>query len=191
MEFVRAQRRHYGQFKQGAMTMEEALRLLDGMVDESDPDLRDTPQSVHAFQTAEALRRARPSRVEVRSLFEPAEWEALPPVARDIYEEFPTVGALVGNDVDEWLPVVGLIHDVGKVLALSGELPQWAVVGDTFPVGCAFSPANIHHDKEWWRENPDWAGDTLPACDPVGMYKEGAGLEQLLCRRDRLNRRER
>ena len=30
----------------------------------------------------------------------------------------------------------GLIHDLGKILCLLGE-PQWAVVGDTFPVGCA------------------------------------------------------
>src|SRR5687767_14181856 len=35
-----------------------------------------------------------------------------------------------------WFVVTGLIHDLGKVLCLSGE-PQWAVVGDTFPVGSA------------------------------------------------------
>src|SRR2546422_6255074 len=34
--------------------------------------------------------------------------------------------------------LTGLIHDLGKVLCLFGE-PQWAVVGDTFPVGCAHS----------------------------------------------------
>ncbi len=33
-----------------------------------------------------------------------------------------------------WLIAAGLIHDLGKVLCLFGE-PQWAVVGDTFPVG--------------------------------------------------------
>ena len=32
----------------------------------------------------------------------------------------------------------GLIHDLGKILCLFGE-PQWAVVGDTFPVGCRYS----------------------------------------------------
>ena len=30
---------------------------------------------------------------------------------------------------------MGLIHDLGKVLALKGE-PQWAVVGDVFVTGC-------------------------------------------------------
>ena len=37
-----------------------------------------------------------------------------------------------------WFILTGLLHDLGKVLCLYGE-PQWAVVGDTFPVGCAYS----------------------------------------------------
>src|SRR6266446_5530744 len=35
-----------------------------------------------------------------------------------------------------WFVLTGLVHDLGKILCLYGE-PQWAVVGDTFPVGCA------------------------------------------------------
>jgi inositol oxygenase len=38
----------------------------------------------------------------------------------------------------DWMVLTGLMHDMGKVLCLFGE-PQWAVVGDTFPVGCAYS----------------------------------------------------
>src|SRR5205085_3104092 len=38
----------------------------------------------------------------------------------------------------DWFILTGLIHDLGKILCLFGE-PQWAVVGDTFPVGCALS----------------------------------------------------
>mmetsp|Transcript_36566 Transcript_36566/g.71760 ORF Transcript_36566/g.71760 Transcript_36566/m.71760 type:complete len:133 (+) Transcript_36566:348-746(+) len=34
----------------------------------------------------------------------------------------------------EWFPVVGLVHDLGKILSLKWDEPQWAVVGDTFPV---------------------------------------------------------
>ena len=37
-----------------------------------------------------------------------------------------------------WFVLTGLVHDLGKVLCLYGE-PQWAVVGDTFPAGCAYS----------------------------------------------------
>lgn len=35
----------------------------------------------------------------------------------------------------EWMMVVGLIHDLGKILGAKFQQPQWAVVGDTFPVG--------------------------------------------------------
>lgn len=37
--------------------------------------------------------------------------------------------------------------DLGKVLLHPsfGQLPQWAVVGDTFPVGCAFDESNVHY----------------------------------------------
>jgi inositol oxygenase len=36
----------------------------------------------------------------------------------------------------DYLHLVGLLHDCGKVLLLEkfGSVPQWAVVGDTFPV---------------------------------------------------------
>src|SRR6266576_3065777 len=37
-----------------------------------------------------------------------------------------------------WFILTGFLHDLGKVLCLYGE-PQWAVVGDTFPVGCRYS----------------------------------------------------
>jgi inositol oxygenase len=37
-----------------------------------------------------------------------------------------------------WMVLVGFLHDLGKCLCLYGE-PQWGVVGDTFPVGCAWS----------------------------------------------------
>lgn len=42
----------------GAM---EALDLLDQLVDESDPDV-DFPNSFHAYQTAEGIRRAHPDK---------------------------------------------------------------------------------------------------------------------------------
>nr|CAD1822196.1 unnamed protein product [Ananas comosus var. bracteatus] len=44
---------------------------------------------------------------------------------------------------EDWLHLTGLIHDLGKVLLHKsfGELPQWAVVGDTFPVGCVLTSA--------------------------------------------------
>merc|ERR1719271_2036109 len=36
----------------------------------------------------------------------------------------------------DWFHLIGLLHDLGKFMALGKEgLPQWCVVGDTFPVG--------------------------------------------------------
>src|SRR5271165_6422565 len=51
-----------------------------------------------------------------------------------------------------WMILTGLIHDLGKVLCLYGE-PQWAVVGDTFPVGCAWSDKIVF--PEFFTANPD------------------------------------
>src|SRR5213593_2704861 len=51
-----------------------------------------------------------------------------------------------------WFVLTGLIHDLGKILCLFGE-PQWAVVGDTFPVGCAFSDKIVFH--QFFADNPD------------------------------------
>ncbi|KAK6135953.1 hypothetical protein DH2020_030291 [Rehmannia glutinosa] len=47
---------------------------------------------------------------------------------------------------EDWLHLTALIHDLGKVLLLPsfGGLPQWAVVGDTFPLGCAFDQSIVH-----------------------------------------------
>src|SRR6267378_2986962 len=51
-----------------------------------------------------------------------------------------------------WFILTGLIHDLGKILCLYGE-PQWAVVGDTFPVGCAWSDRIVFH--QFFADNPD------------------------------------
>jgi inositol oxygenase len=74
----------------------------------------------------------------------------------------------------EWLPLVGLIHDLGKVMVLPefGGLPQWAVVGDTFPVGCAFSDKIVHH--EFFQENVDSKNSEYNTT--LGMYTPNCGL---------------
>ncbi len=74
-----------------------------------------------------------------------------------------------------WFIVTGLIHDLGKILCLFGE-PQWAVVGDTFPVGCRFSTKIVFH--EFFHENPD-ANDVRYQTE-CGIYQAGCGLERVL-----------
>lgn len=60
----------------------EALDLLNGFVDEADPDA-DFPNSFHAFQTAERIREKHPE--------------------------------------EDWFHLTGLIHDLGKVMAMYGQ----------------------------------------------------------------------
>jgi len=71
-----------------------------------------------------------------------------------------------------WFILTGLIHDLGKILCLFGE-PQWAVVGDTFPVGCAWSDKVVFH--EFFADNPDSREPKYQT--RVGVYEEGAGLD--------------
>jgi inositol oxygenase len=70
-----------------------------------------------------------------------------------------------------WFILTGLVHDLGKILCLFGE-PQWAVVGDTFPVGCPFSDKIVF--PEFFADNPD---TLVPAYQtPCGIYHEDCGL---------------
>jgi inositol oxygenase len=73
-----------------------------------------------------------------------------------------------------WFILTGLIHDLGKVLCLYGE-PQWAVVGDTFPVGCAWSDKIVY--PEYFAANPDSRNPRYQT--PLGVYKEGCGLDKV------------
>jgi inositol oxygenase len=73
-----------------------------------------------------------------------------------------------------WFILTGFIHDLGKVLCLFGE-PQWAVVGDTFPVGCAYSDRIVYADL--FQENPDFRNPVYQT--PAGIYQEGCGLDAL------------
>ncbi|XP_063052614.1 inositol oxygenase isoform X3 [Engraulis encrasicolus] len=76
----------------------------------------------------------------------------------------------------DWFQLVGLIHDVGKMMALWGE-PQWAVVGDTFPVGCKFQDSIVFRDTTF-KENPDLNDPVLST--ECGIYKPNCGLENVL-----------
>lgn len=73
-----------------------------------------------------------------------------------------------------WMILTGFIHDLGKVLCLYGE-PQWAVVGDTFPVGCAWSDKIVF--PQYFAANPDSKRPELQT--PLGVYRENAGLSNV------------
>src|SRR5207237_8770114 len=74
-----------------------------------------------------------------------------------------------------WFILTGLIHDLGKILCLYGE-PQWAVVGDTFPVGCAWSDKIVFH--QFFGDNADRTESRYQTRN--GIYEEGAGLDTVM-----------
>jgi len=126
----------------------DAILRLDDLVDESDPDFT-LPNSIHAFQTAEAIRKVLPGIAKRRGL---------------------------NPDDLDWFILVGLVHDLGKIDALLRKVPQWAVVGDTFPLGCMFSSKNIFCDD--FKENPDFND---AACKTeMGIYVPFTGLDNLI-----------
>lgn len=85
-----------------------------------------------------------------------------------------TSEAIRADGHNDWFVLTGLIHDLGKILCVFGE-PQWAVVGDTFPVGCAFSPRIVY--PEFLEENPDHADPRFNT--PLGVYQAGCGLRNV------------
>ncbi|KJE96752.1 myo-inositol oxygenase [Capsaspora owczarzaki ATCC 30864] len=136
VEFVQGRREKWLALNKGEFTIMEALHLLDDLVDDSDPDTA-VPNSFHAFQTAERIRK-----------------------------EYPN---------EDWFHLVGLIHDLGKVLALWGE-PQWATVGDTCVVGAAPSEKCVY--SEYFVKNPDTHNPKYNT--PNGIYTANCGLDNVL-----------
>jgi len=129
---VKAKRNQYSVLSNKKMTMKEALSSLDTFIDPSDPDL-DEENSIHAYQTAERIRKIHPKNKE--------------------------------------LQVIGLIHDIGKVLFTFGE-PNWSIVGDTYVLGCEFPKSIVYYDT--LRDNCDFG-----TYDEMGIYKKNCGLDQL------------
>ena len=132
LEKVNSLKEKYGECDQIKMNITKALSLLDDFVDPSDPDL-DVPNSIHAYQTAERIRKKYPN--------------------------------------DKEFQIVGLIHDIGKVLFSFGE-PSWAVVGDTYVLGCEFPKSIVYYDT--LKESPEWG-----KYDKFGIYQPKCGLDNL------------
>lgn len=85
-----------------------------------------------------------------------------------------TSEAIRADGHPDWMVLTGLMHDMGKVLCLFGE-PQWAVVGDTFPVGCAYSDKIVY--PEYFTLNPDYTNEKYNT--RMGIYEEGCGLRNV------------
>jgi len=85
-----------------------------------------------------------------------------------------TAEAIRADGHPDWFVLTGFIHDLGKILCLFDE-PQWAVVGDTFPVGCAYSDKVVY--PEFFSLNPDSKNEQYQT--KTGVYEENCGLRNV------------
>ncbi|KAL4458795.1 hypothetical protein ABPG75_013660 [Micractinium tetrahymenae] len=79
---------------------------------------------------------------------------------------------------EEHMHLAGLLAPLGKLLAHAklGAEPQWAICGETFPVGCRFHPSVRH--SQFFSANPDRRKRLYSS--PTGVYREGCGLGGVL-----------
>ncbi len=85
-----------------------------------------------------------------------------------------TAEAIRADGHPDWFVLTGFLHDMGKVLCLFGE-PQWAVVGDTFPVGCQHSDKIVY--PEYFANNPDSRDERYNT--KYGVYEPNCGLRNV------------
>jgi inositol oxygenase len=95
------------------------------------------------------------------------------------YHFYQTAEKIRKDGNPEWMQLVGLIHDFGKILYLKGctkdgtcENSQWGIVGDTFIVGCKIPETIVF--PEFNKLNKD-------NFDELGIYKQGIGLNNVYC----------
>jgi inositol oxygenase len=140
----------------------------------------------HRYQTVEFVRAKRRDYL-AKSRCKMSVWDALEYLNTLVDDSDPdtevpqiehclqTAEAIRRDGHPRWFILTGLIHDLGKILCLFGE-PQWAVVGDTFPVGCAFSDKIVF--AEFFADNPDSRRPEYQS--RCGVYSEGCGLDDVL-----------
>jgi len=88
-----------------------------------------------------------------------------------------TAEALRNDGKPRWMQLVGLIHDLGKLLFFYGAKGQWDVVGDTFPVGCAFDD-RIVFGTDSFKDNEDYDHEVYKT--KFGIYSPGIGLDNVM-----------
>tara|TARA_A100001037_G_scaffold216325_2_gene194218 strand:+ start:2284 stop:3063 length:780 start_codon:yes stop_codon:yes gene_type:complete len=75
---------------------------------------------------------------------------------------------------DKEYQLIGLIHDLGKILFTFGE-PNWSVVGDTFVLGCKLPECIVYY--ETLKDNPDFNDPRYNT--ELGVYSKNCGLNNL------------
>lgn len=154
---------------------------LNLVIDSSDPDA-EFPQIYHGYQTAESIRNNyfennTLKSIPIKTLFNQQEWDLLPQKYKNIYNT--NIHELYNITDWNWLILVGLIHDVGKILVLEefGSYPEWFSVGDIYPLACKFHSSNIYYNKEFYKLSPDFSNKEFQT--PLGIYSTNCGFNNI------------
>ncbi len=90
--------------------------------------------------------------------------------------------AIRGDERPDWMQLVGLIHDLGKVMYLWGadedgtsQAEQWGLVGDIFVVGCKLPDTAVY--PEFNALNPDMQDERYNTT--LGIYQAHCGIDDL------------
>lgn len=149
------------------------------------PTVREFYRLNHTYQTLEFARNKRADFTQ-RNRREMTIWEALEFLNTLVDDSDPdtdlsqmdhllqTSEHIRQDGHPRWFVMTGLIHDLGKILCLF-EQPQWAVVGDTFPLGCRFSDKIVF--PKFFEANPDSQNPDLQTEN--GIYQPGCGLDRV------------
>lgn len=91
--------------------------------------------------------------------------------------------AIRADNRPDWMQLVGLIHDLGKIMYLWGsdedgtsQAEQWGMVGDVFIVGCQLPDSCVY--PEFNALNPDMQNPQYNT--PLGVYEPNCGLDNTL-----------
>ena len=102
----------------------------------------------------------------------------------NFYHGIQTAEAIRLDGHPEWMQLVGLIHDIGKIIYLWGcdedgtsLNKQWGIVGDTFIVGCKLPEKIIY--SEFNNINPDMQNTKYNT--KYGIYSKNCGLDNVIC----------
>lgn len=87
-----------------------------------------------------------------------------------------TAEAIRRDGKPRWFQLVGLIHDLGKLLYFFDSRGQWDVVGDTFPVGCKYLAKIIFPGS--FMKNPDLKNPLYNT--KYGIYQKHCGLDKVM-----------
>ncbi len=153
---------------------------------EARPSVKEFYRLNHQFQTVDFVRRKREQYLALNQR-RMGIWEAMEYLNTLIDDSDPdidlpqiehllqTAESIRKAGRPRWYILTGLIHDLGKILCLWDE-PQWAVVGDTFPVGCRYSDRIVYYDA--FLANEDFQNEQYQT--ELGIYESDCGLNNVM-----------